>query len=239
MNRNSSEKKPNQHFNKSASSSLVEQVEESLINYLKINNFSKGDVLPKELELVEHLGVSRNILREALSRLRMLGVIISKKRKGMIYNEPDILAGVEKIMHPDLLGNATMKDIFELRLVLEVGMADYLFARKTDDNINKLIGIATREANDPNCIHINTRLQYEIEFHGLLYEMTKNTTMMRFQQMLLPVFNYMMKIESILATKPEKGKISHFDLIETLKNGTAEIFRKNMREHLKPHFQRL
>ena len=228
-----------QILNKIESVSLVDQVEESLINYFKENNFRKGDMLPKELELVEYLGVSRNILREALSRLRMLGVVVSKKRKGMVYNEPDILGGVEKIMHPDLLGNSAMKDIFELRLVLEIGMADLLFARLREEDINKLQDIAEREANDPACVEIATRLQYEIEFHGQLYAMTQNATMMRFQQMLLPVFNYMMEVESHLEAKPEKGNVSHFDIIKVLKDGDPKQFRESIREHLKPHFQRL
>ena len=55
--------------------SLADQVEQKLIAYLKNNNFNTGDQLPKEIELAERLGVSRKIVREALSRLRMLGMV--------------------------------------------------------------------------------------------------------------------------------------------------------------------
>ena len=57
--------------------------------------------------------------------------------------------------------------------------------------------------------------------------------------MLLPVFNYMMEIESKMDKKPETSKISHFDLIETLRSGTPDEFRENMREHLKMHFEKV
>ena len=93
--------------------SLTDQVENSLMNYLKQNDFKSGDPLPKELDLADHLGVSRNVVREALSRLRMLGIVESKKRKGMIYREPDLLGGMSKIMDPDLLGESALKDLFE------------------------------------------------------------------------------------------------------------------------------
>ncbi len=218
---------------------LTDQVEQSLMSYLKENDFKAGDPLPKELDLADHLGVSRNIVREALSRLRMLGIVKSKKRKGMIYAEPDLLGSISKIMDPDLLGQEAMKDLFELRLVLETGMSDLLYARLKPENIEELVDIATREANDPECVHIAARLGYEIEFHGKLYEMSGNGTLARFQSMLLPVFNYMMEVESHLTKEPKRGNITHFDLIETLQSGTAAEFRENMREHLTPHYERL
>lgn len=220
-------------------SSLADQVEVSLIEYLKQNNFSAGDALPKELELAEYLGVSRNIIREALSRLRMLGLIESKKRKGMILTEPDLLSGVERVMFPNILGESAMKDIFELRLILEVGMADLLFARLKDDDIADLEIITMREAKDPKTTSLKVRLNYEIEFHSKLYKMSGNETLQRFQNLLLPIFNYMMEQEAKLEKKPEKGNISHIDLVETLKSGTPAQFRENMREHLKPHYERL
>jgi len=220
--------------------SLAEQVEERLLAYLKNKNLSTGDQLPKEVELAEQLGVSRNIVREALSRLRMLGMITSKKKKGMVVAEPDLLSGLTRIMDPALLGADNMQDIFELRLVLEVGMTDLLFARKTEKDLVILKNIANREASDPKCKTSQTvRSKYEIEFHGTLYAMTGNSTLTRFQKLLLPIFNYMIAVESTLEEKPPRGNIDHFDLIEALENGTAAMFRKYMREHLTPHYARI
>ena len=211
-----------------------------MLAYLKNENFNKGDQLPKEVELAEQLGVSRNIVREALSRLRMLGMVTSKKRKGMVVAEPDLLSGLTRIMDPALLGTDNMQDIFELRLVLEVGMTDLLFARKTEKDLLLLRNIADREARDPNCKTSQTvRSKYEIEFHGALYAMTGNSTLTRFQKLLLPIFNYMLAVESTLEKAPPKGNINHFDLIETLENGNVATFRSQMREHLTPHYSRI
>ena len=220
--------------------SLAEQVEQKLLSYLKANDFNIGDQLPKEMELAAHLGVSRNVVREALSRLRMMGMVESKKRKGMVITEPDLLSGLTRIMDPSLLGKDNMQDVFELRLVLEVGMADLLFARKKVADILELKDIANRESADEKCLSSQeVRSNYEIEFHGKLYAMSGNSTLSRFQKMLLPVFNYMIAIEATLDKAPAKGKINHFDLIDTLENGTAAQFRKRMREHLTPHYARL
>ncbi len=222
------------------SASLADQVERSLMEYLKANQFTIGDNLPKEIELAEELGVSRNIVREALSRLKMLGMVESKKRKGLTITEPDILSSMTRLMDPALLSDKTMQDVFELRLVLEVGMSDLLFLRKTPKDLRILKDIAEREAKDPKCAHSQqVRSKYEIEFHGKLYSMTGNSTLSRFQEMLLPVFNYMRVEESKLDEKPPKSGIDHFDLIETLDNGNAEQFRNQMREHVSPHYLRL
>ncbi|SFW60633.1 DNA-binding transcriptional regulator, FadR family [Sinomicrobium oceani] len=219
---------------------LVEQVEDHIMQYLKANKFKTGDALPKEIELAQNLGVSRNVAREALSRLRMLGIIESKKRKGMVISEPDLLSGVERVLDPDFLGEGTMQNIFELRLVLEVGMSDILFIRKKSKDIDILQDIVTRESQDPECTDdIKVRLAYEIEFHSHLYRMSRNNTLQRFQSMLLPVFHYMMEQEARLELKPKKGSISHQDLVDTIKNGTPRDFRENMREHLTPHYQKL
>lgn len=195
--------------------------------------------MPKETDLAEHLGVSRNIVREALSRLRMLGIVESKKRKGMVLAEPDLLSGVQRVLDPSILGEEAMKNVFELRLVLEVGMSDLLFSRMTPADLEELQSIAEKEAKDPKTKSLKVRLGYEIEFHSKLYEMSGNDTLKRFQNMLLPVFNYMMEVEASLEMKPEKGDIDHFDLIETLRTGTPSQFRENMHEHLKPHYARL
>ena len=44
--------------------------------------FSEGGRLPAESELATRFGVSRPVIREALSRLRVMGVIVSRKGSG-------------------------------------------------------------------------------------------------------------------------------------------------------------
>ena len=67
---------------------LVDQVEQRLISYFKEQGFRPGDSLPHELELAEALGVARSVLREALSRFKMTGMIESRTRRGMFLVVP-------------------------------------------------------------------------------------------------------------------------------------------------------
>lgn len=72
----------NKDLSRLSSDTMADIVEVKLREYFKKKLFKPGDALPKELELAEALGVSRNVVREALSRLRMLGMIESRKKTG-------------------------------------------------------------------------------------------------------------------------------------------------------------
>jgi DNA-binding FadR family transcriptional regulator len=215
---------------------MADMVEVRLRDYLKKKAFKPGDALPKELELASALNVSRNVVREALSRLRMLGMIESKKKRGTFISEPDILGGFERVMDPILLDQKTLQDLFELRLVLEMGLADILFTRKTETDILELEQIVKKEVNK---VQQPFKVKFEIAFHGKLYQMTRNETFMRFQKILLPVFEYVVAEEQRLSGKAEVGKITHNDLLKLLKKGDPEDFRQGMKAHLNPHFQRV
>ncbi len=210
----------------------ADMVELRLREYLNKKELKTGDVLPTEMELAEALGVSRNVLREALSRLRMLGLIESKKKRGMILTNPDILGSFERVLNPLLMDTSTLQNLFELRLVLESGLADLLFIRKTDKDIKELQAIVDNEKFiDDDVFRVNS----EIAFHGKLYEITGNDTLKRFQIMLLPLFDYVLKNEN----RSVKSNVSHGDLVKILKDGTKEDFVIGMREHLRPHFELL
>ena len=120
---------------------LVEMVEERILQTIRENNLSVGDSLPSELELTEGLGVSRTVVREALSRLRMLGLLESRKKRGMVIKEPDVFGGCRQILDAAFLNAQTQRDLFEMRLILEIGLADALFMHKTDADLEALEGI--------------------------------------------------------------------------------------------------
>lgn len=217
--------------------SLVDRVEAKLVELLHQRKLKVGDAIPKELDLAAALGVSRTVIREALLRLRIVGLIESKKKKGAVITSPDIFSTMSKSLNPYILDNNTLKEIFEIRLVLEVGMADLLFRRITKQDIHELKLIVKDEPEASR--HRMFEANYEIKFHGKLYEITGNETLKKFQGMLLPIFDYVQK--SSLLKIPDKRKkfVSHKQLVEILEKETPEKFREGMRRHLENHFDRI
>ncbi|RYE53403.1 MAG: FadR family transcriptional regulator [Sphingobacteriales bacterium] len=218
-------------------SSLVDKVESGLVELLQQRKLKVGDAIPKEIELATTLGVSRTVIREALLRLRMMGLIESKKKKGAVITSPDLFGIMSKSMNPHILDQDTLKGIFEIRLALEIGMADFIFHRITKADIEALKDIVSNEPPAPQDYLFN--IEHEIIFHGKLYEITGNDTMKKFQQMLLPVFDYVHN--SGLLKKPVNKKkfVSHRGLVDIIENGSPELFRNAMRNHLENHFARL
>lgn len=215
---------------------MTDRVEAQLGKYFKDKGLKPGDAIPKEIEIAEALGVSRNIVREALSRFKMLGMIATKKKRGMVMAHPDILSSLERVLDPFILSDSTRKQLFELRLVLEMGLADLLYARIEDKDIDTLKKIVEKE----NVARSEKeRVQCDIDFHATLYEVAGNEILRRFQKLLLPVFDYEVEYESKLNGLAPAGKVTHKELVNILDKGTADEFRSAMYEHLKPHFDKI
>lgn len=221
--------------------SLVDKVELRIVEFFKENDLVPGDAIPKELDFAASLGVSRTVVREAILRLRTLGLVESRKHRGMILTKPDVMSNMERVLDPKILGNTTLKNLFELRLILEMGMADILFARKTEKDMVELEAIVSAE-EAANTVSASFSLDKEIAFHGKLYDMSNNVTLQRFHVLLLPVFQYVHEQQGGNSNdySYSGGKfISHRDLLDNLKIGTPETFRSAMRRHLEPHFDRI
>lgn len=220
------------HLQPLSTATRADQVEERLRAYFTERGYVPGDALPKEVEMAMALGVSRNVVREALSRLRMLGMIESRKRRGMILTEPDVLSGLNRMMNPKMLGADTLRQLFEFRLVLEIGMADLLFVRRNNADLAELARIVEQERH----IHSEAeRIDCDIRFHATLYGMTGNDTLLRFQNLLVPIFQYIVAVETGPDGSVPTGSVSHAGLLAILQHGDPASFREAMKRHLEPH----
>jgi DNA-binding FadR family transcriptional regulator len=116
-------------------------------------------------------------------------------------------------------------------------MADFLFQRKTQENIEDLKKIVGKEPEVTDTHLFN--ISHEIAFHGKLYEITGNETLKKFQSMLLPVFDYVHNNGLLKKQATLKTFLSHKGLVDILEHGTPEEFRNGMRHHLENHFARI
>lgn len=218
-------------------SSLVDRAEKRIIRYIQENRMKVGDALPKELDLAERLGVSRTVVREALLRLRTIGLIESKKHKGAVLTNPDILLPLRKVFHPSILDNATLKDLFEMRLALEVGMADFIVNNITDADIQELEEIASTIVSGDTAYP--WQIDDEIQFHGKLYKISRNRMLLELQEMLFPIFQYVHQSGFLDKAIVEGDFISHKELVDVLKLRDADAYRTAIRKHLNNHFARI
>jgi DNA-binding FadR family transcriptional regulator len=217
-------------------STLADRVEMKLIEVFQSRKLKPGDPIPKEKDLAVMMGVSRTVIREALVRLKTMGLLAAKKHKGTVISSPDISAILRKSIIPEVLDRHTLMDLFEMRLALEVGMADFIYSRKTEGDIEQLEDIVDIEPVHSASMVFN--VDQEIRFHGKLYEMSGNHTLINFQNLVLPVFQLVYNTMFFKKGKRIKYK-THKELVALLKNGTQDEFREGMKKHLEDHFERI
>lgn len=221
------------------SKSLVDQVEDLLYKYIEQNQMVPGTPLPNEYDLAERLKVGRNVLREALSRLRMLGIIETKTKKGMVLSEPNIMNSLSRVINPFLLNKKSILDLLSFRVSLEVGITDLIITNISDVEIGELEEIVLNHEYQEE---MKIKVENEIEFHIILYKATKNQFIIDFLIMILPLFNFVHQnfkdFKSINEENKKRNRlVKHDDLLEYLKNRDAEGYRKAIYDHLQAYSQ--
>ncbi|MBF0244548.1 MAG: FadR family transcriptional regulator [Planctomycetes bacterium] len=221
-----------------SSEPLAERVEAAVLEHIRSSHLQVGDALPGELEFAMRLGVSRTVVREAFSRLRMLGVLESRKKRGIVLREPDPIAGFERVLHLPMLGEAGRHQLFELRLVIEMGLADFVCARVTEELIGELESIVQGEEAEP--ANPSVAVACDVAFHATLYRARDNPLLARFHGLLNEFFSDRTEMGGINPRRFEDPKCTtHRHLLETLRTGDAKKFRHTMHQHLSVHFNRL
>ena len=166
---------------------LVDQVEDKLLNYFRSQDLKVGDSIPNEIELSSALGVARSVLREALSRLKMMGMIESRTRRGMILTEPFILGGMKRVVDPRIMSQESLLDLLGFRVALEIGISSDIFHNIKEQDIMELEEIVNAGVALGNNEYANLS---EYTFHSKLYEITGNKTIVQFQSIIHPVMNF-------------------------------------------------
>ena len=210
--------------------SQVEATQDRILKYIKDNGYEYNSVLPKENELAQELGVSRVVMREAISGLRTLGFIETKRKKGTMFVQPKVFGMLRYVIMSGLLDKESIKDLYELRLMLEIGMADLAVQNRTDEQIAELMAIVEKEEKSEDPAELK---ECDIRFHTILYKMTGNKSLEYFQHLLHQLFAlYTPKPSGWLKTE----MITHRTLVSILKQGDVERFRSAMRIHLEIQF---
>ena len=207
------------------STTLADGVETSLLDYIRRSGLTPGDLLPREEELAEQLKVSRHIVREGVSRLKSLGLVESRKRKGMILTRPNVFAGVSKLAEAKLFSDAECREFMRIRVYMELGMAETIFRKKTPENLKELRGLAGKRGKHPT-------LEEEIAFHSKLVSIGGNATGGEFLKILTTAFTYIFEQGAGKHVTP-----FHTDLCDALEGDSWEEFYQTMKAHFKPYLQ--
>ncbi|KQV65162.1 FadR/GntR family transcriptional regulator [Rhizobium sp. Root1220] len=96
-----------------------------------------GEKLPTEHFLANSFGVSRSVVREAIAQLRNEGLVETRQGVGAFATELKARQSI-RIEQDDLHDRATFRDLFQLRIPLEIEAAGLAAIHHTDIDLAKL-----------------------------------------------------------------------------------------------------
>ena len=110
-----------------------------------------------------------------------------------------------------------------LRVVMELGMAEFIFRNKTPESLAELRQYAGTERNVQE-------IPLEIAFHTRLFAIGGNAMAGEFQKLLATAFQAREERGGSLLKTP-----SHREICDALEQGSEEEFRKVLRAHFEPY----
>ena len=115
--------------------SLAQEVMNDLTARIRSGQYKPGDKLPTEPEVMAEQGVSRTVVREAMSRLQAAGLVETRHGVGTFVLAPGSGPGL------DLTTAVTLLDVLamlELRISLETEAAGLAAMRRTDEQLVRM-----------------------------------------------------------------------------------------------------
>lgn len=208
---------------------LPDSVVERLLDVVRSGQFNSGDRLPAERLLAVQLGVSRASLRDALTRLEMLGVLEVRQGDGTFVCSPD--GRTLSLPFQGLLRSLpqTAQDLLEFRRILEPEAAALAALRATPAQIASLQACLRQQ-------HVTAaqglRLsQDDIAFHTLIAQMVGNTVILRVLETLQQVMQDL-RSRTLPGQYPEITLREHTRILAAIENRSPVEARQAMADHL-------
>ncbi len=118
------------------SARLSDRVAHALESEIRAGRLLPEAKLPTEAELAEQFGVSRTSVREAISRLKTMGLVDSRQGSGMYVRD----AGLSPLSFDQRLtsSQAAVIQMVEVRRALEAEVAGLAAERRTDEDMTRI-----------------------------------------------------------------------------------------------------
>lgn len=209
---------------------LSDRVADDILTMITVDKkFLPGQKLPNEIELSEELKISRATLREAVRILAAGGVVEIRRGLGTFVRE-DFKVDDKK----GILSLANMKtdirDLYEMRLIVEPEAAYYAALRASDEEIQHILSLGKQIESD--IADGKNRTEAERNFHKAIAKASHN----EFMTKLLPVIYQAIDRGVKLSESREKAisdtVLDHKAIVEFLLMRNGEGARSAMKVHI-------
>jgi GntR family transcriptional repressor for pyruvate dehydrogenase complex len=210
-------------------SPLYEVVAARLKEFIEAENLEPGDRLLPERELAERLGVSRTSVRQALTAMRVSGVVDIRPGAGVFLRRPSadlvpgFAAGVAdaEVDHPM---------IWEVREGIEVQAARLAARRRGDEDLaamNEALRAMSRSIEDGGDGIDGDRL-----FHRAVAAAGRNDLLSRLVDELGDVMDRTSQVSLTLPGRAPRSLEAHRAILAAIEAGDEEAAAMSMRRHI-------
>lgn len=225
------------------SRNLTQNVVAALSERIRRGEFHAGEKLPTESRLMESFGVSRTVIREAMSRLQAAGLVETRHGIGTFLREPQDEQHL-RIHNESILTMLDVMAILELRISLETEAAGLAALRRTDAQVQQLRGILDEFAE-----HVRKKtgnaVVSDVAFHLMVATATGNRYFYDILEQLGNAIIPRTRIDSAALVDDDPhnylGRIhlEHEDIYSAIARKDPDAARAAMRTHLANSRERL
>lgn len=204
----------------------VDSVVDWIEQYIHEQGISIGDPLPTEEEIVRETRLSRTSVREGLTRLRALGIIDTKRKRGMRLTRSIALLDLIRLLGSSELPPNLKAHVKGFRSAVELGIGPEVLRRCSPADVKELRQIYEQMVE--NAPDSEVWPQLDRQFHLKLVSVSGNHLAVWFHQLLDPFFR---------AYAPPSYPVSreilerHRHIVEALAKKDPYLFDHAMREH--------
>jgi len=147
---------------------IVDRIERLILN----KDLNVGDTLPSERELAAQLGVSRNILREALGMLVQKGLLEVRPGSGTYVARPNTDFLRDTLDHFIRFNKTALFDLIDARRAIEAEIAEMAAKRATGED--RVLVAAALERLETSVGSLEPYTEADIHFHSTLALVARN-----------------------------------------------------------------
>jgi GntR family transcriptional repressor for pyruvate dehydrogenase complex len=227
---------------------LAQGVVEDIGARIRQAQLKPGDKLPPESAIMDEYGVSRTVVREAISHLQAAGLVETRHGIGtFVLARPQGVPGGLAIDANDIVTMRDVLAILELRISLETEAAWLAASRRTDEQAAAL-GEALAEmgrALGQGQAHDPASVEADVRFHTLVAEATGNRYFVQILGQLGSALIPRARLDTpgLDQSRPadylERVNREHEDICNAILRRDPEAARAAMRTHLSNSRERL
>jgi DNA-binding FadR family transcriptional regulator len=150
---------------------LPEQIAAIIARQIADGLYAPGAKLPTESRLSEAFGVSRSVVREALSRLKTEGRCASRQGKGILVLDPAVRTSF-RMDGTDRLSSRELAQFYEMRAIIEGETAALATRRRKSCDLARLRRCLARMAQAVE--DRSDGAPADLKFHRIIAEMSGN-----------------------------------------------------------------